>query len=110
MRNKVWCFSSRSLLAVAIALSGFLVLRNRAAAQASKSANLSGLASVSGMVESAKPFQAAKVYFRNAEKRMLYMVYTNGDLLGEAVNERSASILAFLQVRRWPASANPTAL
>lgn len=78
MRNKVWCFSIRSLLAVAIALSGFFVLRNSAAAQASKGADFSGLATVSGMVESAKPFQAAKVYIRNAEKRMLYMVYTNG--------------------------------
>jgi len=78
MRKKVGCFSIRSWLAVAIVLSGLLVLRNSAAAQASKSANLSGLASVSGMVESAKPFQAAKVYVRNAEKRMLYMVYTNG--------------------------------
>ena len=37
-----------------------------------------GTATVSGMVESAKPFKAAKVFFRNPEKRMLYMVYTVG--------------------------------
>src|ERR1700704_2822345 len=46
-------------------------------AQGSKS-ELSGLASVSGTVASACPFQAAKVYFRNVEKRMQYMVYTAG--------------------------------
>ncbi len=39
---------------------------------------LSGLASVSGTVTSSSPFKAAKVYFRNADKRMQYMVYTAG--------------------------------
>jgi len=39
---------------------------------------LSGTASVSGTVTSSSPFQAAKVYFRNVDKRMLYMVYTAG--------------------------------
>jgi virginiamycin B lyase len=37
---------------------------------------LSGLASVSGTVTSASPFKAARVYFRNVDKRMQYMVYT----------------------------------
>jgi virginiamycin B lyase len=46
-------------------------------AQGSKS-ELSGLASVSGTVTSGPPFTAAKVYFRNVEKRMQYMVYTSG--------------------------------
>jgi streptogramin lyase len=39
---------------------------------------LSGLASVSGTVTSPTPFKAAKVYFRNVDKRMQYMVYTAG--------------------------------
>jgi len=39
---------------------------------------LSGTASVSGTVTSSSPFQAAKVYFRNVDKRMQYMVYTAG--------------------------------
>jgi virginiamycin B lyase len=39
---------------------------------------LSGLASVSGTVTSSSPFKAAKVYFRNTDKRMQYMVYTAG--------------------------------
>jgi hypothetical protein len=46
-------------------------------AQADKS-ELAGLASVSGTVTSSVPFKAAKVYFRNVEKRMQYMVYTAG--------------------------------
>src|SRR5262245_9949541 len=37
---------------------------------------LSGLASVSGTVTSASTFKAARVYFRNVDKRMQYMVYT----------------------------------
>jgi virginiamycin B lyase len=39
---------------------------------------LSGLASVSGTVTADAPFKAAKVYFRNPERRMQYMVYTSG--------------------------------
>jgi len=35
-------------------------------------------ASVSGTVTAPAPFQAAKVYLRNADKRMQYMVYTAG--------------------------------
>lgn len=51
-----------------------------AAAQSTQggSSELSGLASVSGTVTSYAPFKAAKVYFRNVEKRMQYMVYTAG--------------------------------
>ena len=36
-----------------------------------------GTASISGTVDSSKPFTAARVYIRNKEKRMLYMVFTN---------------------------------
>jgi virginiamycin B lyase len=39
--------------------------------------SLPRLATVSGTVDSPKPFSAGKVYFRNVDKRMLYMVYTN---------------------------------
>jgi virginiamycin B lyase len=41
-------------------------------------ADLQGAASVNGTVTSSAPFQAAKVFFRNNEKRMQYMVYTAG--------------------------------
>src|SRR3954468_17508157 len=41
-------------------------------------ASLPGTATVSGTVDSSKPFKAAQVYFRNPARRMLYMVYTVG--------------------------------
>src|SRR5262245_28972820 len=41
-------------------------------------AELDNLASVSGAVTAPAPFKAAKVYFRNAERRMQYMFYTSG--------------------------------
>ena len=45
---------------------------------ANAQSELKGLASVSGTVSSSAPFKAAKVYFRNTERRMQYMVYTAG--------------------------------
>jgi len=39
---------------------------------------LEGLASVSGTVTAAAPFQAAKVYLRDTDRRVQYMVYTAG--------------------------------
>ena len=39
--------------------------------------SLPGTATLSGTVDSPKPFQAAQVYLRNVDKRMLYMVYTS---------------------------------
>src|SRR5258706_4070602 len=47
-----------------------------AASAAAAGAELDNLASVSGAVTAPVPFKAAKVYFRNAERRMQYMVYT----------------------------------
>jgi virginiamycin B lyase len=43
---------------------------------AASQTELADLASVSGTVTSATPFKAAKVYFRNTDRRMQYMVYT----------------------------------
>src|SRR5688572_3260786 len=70
-RAKVW--SSAALL---VLVSAFAYSAVPAAAQGSS--ELAGLASVSGTVTSATPFKAAKVYFRNTERRMQYMVYTAG--------------------------------
>ena len=47
--------------------------RPAAAAQA----GLSGMATVSGTVDSTAPFKAAQVFIRNVDKRILYMVYTS---------------------------------
>ena len=43
-----------------------------------RAASIPGTATVTGIVDSSKPFKAAKVFLRNPEKRMLYMVYTAG--------------------------------
>jgi hypothetical protein len=48
-----------------------------ATAQGNKAASLQGMATLTGTVDASKPFKAAQVYIRNADKRMLYMVYTN---------------------------------
>jgi virginiamycin B lyase len=55
-----------------------LVLHDRSAAQGNRGSELSGLAQVSGTVTASQPFQAAKVYFRNTDKNVVYMVYTVG--------------------------------
>src|SRR6185436_3264269 len=65
-------------LVALLALNLFSSPRDAAAQSAGGKAELSGLASVSGTVTSVQPFQAAKVYFRNTDRRMQYMVYTAG--------------------------------
>ena len=62
---------------VAAALVAFLAVLGLAEARPSKTSGLSGLAKASGTVTSPSEFKAAKVFFRNPDKRMLYMVYTN---------------------------------
>src|ERR1700674_1205439 len=42
-----------------------------------EAATLPGMTSLSGTVESAKPFKAAQVYIKNVDKRIMYMVYTS---------------------------------
>ena len=42
-----------------------------------EAAPLPGMASLSGTVESSKPFKAAQVYIKNVDKRIMYMVYTS---------------------------------
>ena len=39
-------------------------------------APIPGLANVAGTVQSSSPFTAARVYLRNVDKHILYMVYT----------------------------------
>ncbi len=65
----------RFLTAFSAACFALFAIHNAAAQSPSE---LSGLASVSGSVSSPAPFKAAKVYFRNADRRMQYMVYTAG--------------------------------
>ncbi len=69
-----------SALAVSLLLALAMLGIAEAARNPSKTAkveDLSGLASVSGKVDGPQAFKAAKVYFRNTDKRILYMVYTS---------------------------------
>src|SRR5262245_52906545 len=69
------------MLAIAVAgLVGYVVSSGsvRATAQGRQSGSLQGLASMTGLVDAAKPFKAAQVYIRNVDKKILYMVYTAG--------------------------------
>jgi virginiamycin B lyase len=69
-----------SALAVSLLLALAILGIAKAASNASKAGkvdDLSGLASASGKVDSPQSFKAAKVYFRNADKRILYMVYSS---------------------------------
>ena len=77
MKKGVSHFSFRSKLRVTLALFAFFALLDFANAQSKKTTDLSGLASASGTVTCPSEFKAAKVYFRNPDKRILYMVYTN---------------------------------
>ena len=58
---------------VAVGTAGPLGARPAAAQTASP---LDGTATLSGMVTAAEPFAAARVYIRNVDRRILYMVYT----------------------------------
>jgi streptogramin lyase/cytochrome c5 len=67
-----------ALLSLAAAYSGHLVSVRAAAAKAvGSAASVPGTASLSGTVDAPKPFKAARVFIRNVDKRILYMVYTN---------------------------------
>src|SRR5689334_3489847 len=69
----------RYIAAAFILIVGALLPCGSASAQTTQpKADLAGLATVSGTVTASAPFNAAKVYFRNVERRIQYMVYTAG--------------------------------
>jgi hypothetical protein len=70
MRSSVLIVGLLATLVIAGVVAGG---RPAAAAQA----GISGMATVSGSVDSTGPFKAAQVVIRNVDKRILYMVYTN---------------------------------
>ncbi|MCY3844545.1 MAG: carboxypeptidase-like regulatory domain-containing protein, partial [Acidobacteria bacterium] len=63
-------------LAVTGLVAGFLTWGSVGAAQSPEP--LAGTASLTGTVEALRPFTAARVYARNTDRRILYMVYTAG--------------------------------
>lgn len=62
---------------MSVAAVALILVFNSPNAQAKGTSELAGLAKASGTVTSSSEFKAAKVYFRNPDKHMLYMVYTN---------------------------------
>jgi streptogramin lyase len=50
----------------------------QSAERAPEAGRISGTGTLSGMVEAPKPFKAARVYARNLDKNILFMVYTVG--------------------------------
>lgn len=68
----------RSLLGSAIGLVVLFVGSKFTFASPKDVSDLANLGSASGVVTGAKPFTAAKVYFKNTDRRILYMVYTSG--------------------------------
>ena len=65
--------AAAAALLVAVGAAGPL---GAGAAAAQTAAPLDGTATLSGMVTAAAPFTAARVYIRNVDRRILYMVYT----------------------------------
>ena len=76
LSSLVWAFGILLLLSVGNAL--------RAQTKAAKSSGagaaspLAGLGSISGAVKAPKEFKAAKVYAKNVDKNVVYMVFTEG--------------------------------
>jgi len=68
----------RTMFATGVVVFVLFAVLNLAQASPRKASEVASLASAAGTVTGAKPFTAAKVYFRNTDKRVLYMVYTSG--------------------------------
>jgi streptogramin lyase len=67
-------------MTVACVVTAYLMTAGATGADAQssgKATSLPGTATLSGIVDAARPFKAAQVYIRNVDRRMLYMVYTN---------------------------------
>jgi streptogramin lyase len=64
-------------LTIALVIAGFVAGRLAGTPRVAQAA-VPGLGNLSGTVQSATAFKAAQVLIRNVDKRMLYMVYTNG--------------------------------
>jgi len=82
MDRKKWC--SGLVWALEFTLVFCVVTTVRAKNNSEKSASagaaspLAGLGSISGTVKAPKEFKAAKVYVKNVDKNVVYMVFTEG--------------------------------
>ena len=78
MIKKAQHYNGRGFLWTAAVLLTLFLALNFAQARPKKESEVTNLGSASGAVTGAKPFTAAKVYFKNVDRRILYMVYTSG--------------------------------
>src|SRR6202162_972177 len=72
----VWALNFALLFGVATAVSGQNKSEKSGAAGATST--LAGLGSVSGTVKAPNEFKSAKVYLKNVDKNVVYMVFTEG--------------------------------
>jgi len=72
----VWALEFALLFGVAAAASG--QSKSEKSAGAGSTGTLAGLGSISGAVKAPKEFKAAKVYVKNVDKNVVYMVFTEG--------------------------------
>ena len=85
MKRKFWLYGCLGVGALALTLFAFQpgVFGQPGANKANKDAvagtdQVTGLGSISGTVKGPKEFKAAKVYAKNVDKNVTYMVFTEG--------------------------------
>ncbi len=81
MDRKRWCsglvWALEFALVFGIAASA-VSAQNKSEKSAGATGSLAGLGSISGTVKAPKEFKAAKVYMKNVDKNVVYMVFTEG--------------------------------
>src|ERR1700693_3384356 len=82
MDRKVWCsglvWALEFALLFGVGASVSAQNKSEKSAGGGAPATLAGLGSISGTVKAPKEFKAAKVYVKNVDKNVVYMVFTEG--------------------------------
>ena len=82
MDRKLWCSGLAWALEFALVFSVASAVsaqnKSEKSAGAGATGTLAGLGSISGTVKAPKEFKAAKVYVKNVDKNVVYMVFTEG--------------------------------
>src|SRR5579863_4775416 len=82
MNRKLWCSGLVWALGFALVFGAAIAVsaqnKSEKSAGAGAASPLAGLASISGTVKAPKEFKAAKVYVKNVDKNVVYMVFTDG--------------------------------
>src|SRR6202049_5019953 len=73
---RVWALNFALVFGVVTAVSA--QNKSEKSAGAGATSTLAGLGSISGTVKAPKEFKSAKVYFKNVDKNVVYMVFTEG--------------------------------